>query len=151
MRNHTVEISDNAGHAFKMAISTVQSWGHVKDTLAGNDQKAGWVPMTGMGTRSPDSDPRAGQISSWDQVPGTWRAIDKGFIRYSSGKLIIRNSHNGDITTRDIVLMNLDGTWGMQMWEYEDVNGVNDQGQGAVNQPWVVGFPPGKFSWVVID
>jgi hypothetical protein len=29
----------------------------------------------------------------------------------------------------------MDGTWGMQLFEYEDTVGVNDEGTGSVIQP----------------
>jgi hypothetical protein len=84
------------------------------------------------------------------QTPGYWRVLDHGFIRYDSGKVLaLRNG--SDATTTDKYLVNLDGTWGMQLWDYEDGLGVNGAGAGAVTQPWVLRFSPGKFSWALID
>jgi hypothetical protein len=138
VRNHTVEIGDRAGHTFKIEISTLSALGKVKEGLAGN-QKSFLPTITGASQ----------QGAFYAQPDGDWRVVDKGFIRYNSGKVAFHHSVNGDVTTSDVMLLNLDGTWGMKLFEYEDVLGVNDEGEGFVVQPWVLGFPPGKFSWTL--
>jgi hypothetical protein len=141
VRDHTVELSDRAGHVLRVAISTVRTLGQIRDAFAGDFQTAK-VSMTGI--------PNGLTRTFINQTPGYWRVINYGLIRYNSGKVFARNS-GADATTLDIYLANLDGTWGMQLWEYEDALGVNGQGTGSVTQPWVVGLSPGKFSWVLID
>ena len=103
--------------------------------------------MTGLPPQLDDG--RNGHIGWNRQVPGYWRTLDQGFLRYGSGKLLTKWA-SGDNTV-DAILLTMDGTWGLKLFEYEDAMGVNDQGEGSVVQPWVVGFAPGKFSWVVID
>jgi hypothetical protein len=148
MRNHTVQISDRDGHSFKMALSTVSAAGRVKDGFGGDFQN-GWATMTGL--RDQHGDARVGNIY-WDrQVPGNWRTLDQGFLRYGGGKLVNRDDRSRGVDTRDVFLLTMDGTWGMQLFEYEDTLGVNDEGTGSVIQPWVVGFTPGKISWVLVD
>jgi len=105
------------------------------------------LPMTGF----KDDDGRMGHIRISRTIPGYWRVVDKGHIRYNSGRAINRNPKDADLTVRDLILTNLDGTWGMQFWRYRDYYGVNSEGTGAVIQPWVIGMQPGKFSWIVID
>jgi hypothetical protein len=81
---------------------------------------------------------------------GNWRVIDQGFIRYHSGKVLRANA--GDLTTIEIYLVNLDGTWGMKFFEYEGkFGGANDEGEGFIIQPWVLGIDQGRFSWSLVD
>jgi hypothetical protein len=141
MRDHTVEISDKAGHVFRMSIQRPNVFGKLKDALAGD-----WVGPEATMTGIPSGSTRR----FIKQTPGNWRVLEHGFIRYSSGK-VLSNNTGADASTRDIFLLNMDGTWGTQLWDYEDALGVNDQGQGSITQPWVMGFLPGKFSWVLID
>jgi hypothetical protein len=77
---------------------------------------------------------------------GEWETQEKGFIRYNSGKTRSRLSGNGDLTTRDLLILGPNGVktfdgddlFGMQLFEYEDALGVNDEGEGTVHQPWVL-------------
>jgi hypothetical protein len=138
VRTHTVEIGDRAGHTFKIEISTLSLLGLEKEGLAGN-QKDFQPRITGASQ----------QEVFYARPDGDWRVVDKGFIRYNSGKVARNHSGKGDLTTSDVMLLNLDGTWGMKLFEYEDTLGVNDEGEGFVVQPWVLGFPPGKFSWTL--
>jgi hypothetical protein len=139
VRNHTVEIGDRAGHSFKIEISTLSALGLLKDALAGN-QKEFQPRITGVSRQ---------REVFYAKPDGDWRVADKGFIRYNSGTVARNHSGKGDLTTSDVMLLNLDGTWGMKLFEYEDQSGVNDEGEGFVIQPWVLGFPPGKFSWTL--
>jgi hypothetical protein len=138
VRNHTVEIGDRAGHTFKIEISTLSALGLAKERLARN-QKVSFPAITGVSAENIHG--------AWPD--GDWRVVDKGFIHYNSGKVVTNRSGKGDISTYDVMLLNLDGTWGIKLFEYEDTFGVNDEGEGFVIQPWVLGFPPGKFSWTL--
>jgi len=138
MPNNTAEIGDRSGHSFKIDLSTLSTLGRTREGLVG-DQEWSFPRMTGL---------LQTKILPYRPL-GDWRVLDKGFIRYNSGKLVWGFSTTG-VTTYDIVLLNLDGTWGMKLFEYADALGVNDEGEGFVIQPWVLGFSPGKFSWTLV-
>ena len=94
--------------------------------------------MTEVRTEAPGQG-SAGQVSAVD------------FVALKSGQAIGRYSNKRDVTNRDLVLTNLDGTWGMMLWNYDGYYGVKDEGIGVVAQPWVMQMQPGRFSWVVTD
>jgi hypothetical protein len=84
---------------------------------------------------------------------GTWRSIEKGYIRIGSGKAT-RWRSNASSTNSDILLNYADSKgqgWGIQLRSYEDFWGVNDQGTGYVNQTWCLKIVPTEISWVVLD
>ena len=140
MRNHTIEVGDRSGHAFKIHISTPSAWEEVKSGLSD-----GWQDYDLHMTGWPVSEPFRAEM-----VPGNWRVLDLGFIRYSSGKVL--RKVGPDRLTIDIYLANLDSTWGMKFFEYEGkFGGVNDEGEGFVVQPWVLGIGVGRFSWSLVD
>ena len=80
---------------------------------------------------------------------GTWRTLDKGFIRFNSGQV-----ESVDVTgwggTVHIRLVSSEGSWGIQLDNYQDFWGVNDDGTGSVSQAWVLGLAPGRISWVIV-
>ncbi len=144
MRNETVEIADREGHTFRMSISTPRFFGRVLDLVRGESVDVD-LKMTGL----KKDDGVTGHIGISRAIEGgAWRVVDKSYLRYKGGKTFSRYAEAG--TTRDLILLNMDGTWGMKLWEYEDATGVNAAGSGSVIQPWVMGFQPGKFSWVVV-
>ena len=141
MRNHTIEIGDRRGHSFKIHISTPSTGGELIGGIKGD-----WDTWTLQSTGGPRSPLRA------NMMPGDWRTIDKGFIRYNSGRVLRSTTHDGSIMNIDIYLANLDGTWGMKLFEYESkFGGANDEGEGFVIQPWVMGIDEGRISWSLVD
>jgi hypothetical protein len=99
-----------------------------------------------------DSDGNSFKVSivvPWAQKDsGSWRSIDKGFIRYSSGSTYpLHPEWFGD---DHLLLFSSDGTWGIQLFKYRDWSGVNDQGTGRVLQPWVMTLRPGTISWAIV-
>jgi hypothetical protein len=56
-----------------------------------------------------------------------------------------------DMSTVNIYLVNQYGGWGVQLFDYESVFGVNDTGAGFAIQPWVMSLSEGKFSWNLIE
>ena len=130
MRNALIKIIDKSGNAFTLDVSTPSNgtriWEGIKDIKV--------IPYI-----------------------GSWKTLKQGFMRYNFGKTRARKSHNGDITTRDLLILSPDGSgtktfddndkFGMQLFEYEDVLGVNDSGEGFVIQPWVLSITPGRVRW----
>ena len=145
MRQDTVEIADRSGQTFKMELTTYENMEDVAGMVQG-ELKDVDLMMTGL----KEVDGRMGHIRISNALPEYWRAVDKGHLRYDSGKAFKRRTYI-DLTTRDLVLTNLDGTWGMKFWDYSNCFGVNKEGNSVVVQPWVMQMHPGKFSWVVID
>lgn len=132
MRNEELTILDKIGNKFTMKVST-----------PGLGTKV-WRGFT--------------QDMGAEQVTGSWRTYDHGFIRFNFGKTRSRFSNNGDRTTRDLLVAGPTGTegirtydrsdkFGIQLFEYEDVFGVNDEGEGFIIQPWVVTMLPGRIQW----
>ena len=80
---------------------------------------------------------------------GTWRALDKGFIRYNSGRAK-KQQIDGTITTTELVLVSFENTWGIRFDIWDDIWGVKDQGKGVILQPWVLGIDPGPISWALV-
>jgi hypothetical protein len=99
-----------------------------------------WVPLTGSDVQHYFS----------NQSPGNWRTIEKGALRFNSGN-VYATVKPGTSSTDDIYLANLDGTWGMKLFEYADMAGVNDEGIGFVIGPWIMNFGEGRFSWTLVD
>ncbi len=130
MREVAIRIIDKTGNAFTLNVSTPSNgtrvWEGIKD-----------ISVIADG--------------------GSWKALKPGFLRYNFGKTRVRKSKNGDVTTRDLLVLSPDGAgiksydqgdvFGMQLFEYEDVLGVNDQGEGFVIQPWVLNITPGRVRW----
>ena len=138
-----MRIGDRKGKSFKIHIATPTNWDLIKNVYVA-DHNSYRYPMTGS---------RIGKSEFGKIRGGNWRAVDKGFIRYNSGKIISTNSgvREGDLTTNDLYLMNLDGSWGIKLFEYEYVWNVNEAGNGFVIQPWVLQMTVGRFSWTLVD
>jgi hypothetical protein len=81
---------------------------------------------------------------------GSWRSLDKGFIRYNSGAAKNQTADGGGLSDRDVVLLNRDGTWGVRFNFFHDWVGANDQGNGTILQPWILNFKAGPISWVLV-
>jgi hypothetical protein len=140
MRNHIVEIGDKHGRAFKVQISTPTTPGQVVSNLAHMD----------MGTF--ELLPGGVHRISGNYPTGTWRSIDKGFITEHNGRVVPARSHDGSgRTTEDIYLESALKAWGVKLFDYQDIWGVNDQGTGFVGQYWALGFDVGKFEWALVD
>ena len=105
-----------------------------------------------------DSDGNTFQITvnigySGVHTEGSWRAIDKGWIRYNSG-LAKKDQTDGTLTGADLYLYGPDGVgagWGIRLNEWDDYGGVNDQGTGVLVQAWVVGAKPGRITWALVE
>jgi hypothetical protein len=133
MRNVFLKIMDKSGNTFTLDVSTPGAGTKV------------WHGLT---------------VAITDPAPviGSWKAMEKGFLRYNFGKTRSRLSHNGDRTTRDLLILSVNGVginayddkseqFGIQLFEYEDWSGVNDEGEGFIIQPWVVSLTPGRIRW----
>jgi len=121
MRTHTVELGDKSGHSFKIEVSMPSYWARWLAVYTGGD-------------------------TSW----GGWRSIDKGFIRYHGGKAERSRRHytGTDLTTANLYLYNMDGKWGIQLFDYDYSSGTNDAGEGNRGR-WA--FPKESFrghSWI---
>jgi hypothetical protein len=81
---------------------------------------------------------------------GSWRAIDKGYIRYNSGAAEKQDSP-GELAVRHLLLFSSDNTWGSRLNDFQDCWGANDEGTGIILQPWVLGSPPGRISWALVE
>lgn len=88
-------------------------------------------------------------LNSW-ATTGSWRTIEKGYIRYNSGA-VQRQKSNGELTVRHFLLYNSDNAWGIRLNDFEGFWGANDQGTGLILQPWVLIFPPGRISWALVE
>jgi|SoiMethySBSTD1v2_1073268.scaffolds.fasta_scaffold99236_5 hypothetical protein len=141
MREATLRITDKKGMWFRMKVATPSNKNKVVEPV-GN-----WV-WRRMG----------GDSLSFLTAEGSWKASDEGFIKFRSGKARPRSSSNGDFTTRDLLILGNDGIrsydgkdlFGMQLFEFEDVLSVNDEGHGFIIQPWVLAIAPGRIKWTVI-
>lgn len=130
MRDKVLQITDKSGNTFKMFVSTpsagTKAWHGLTEDFFGPP---------------PDE--------------GTWKTPDKGFIRHNFGRTRSRLSNDGDVTTRDVLILGNEGIksydgsdrFGMQLFEYEDWTGVNDKGEGFVIQTWVLNLRPGRILW----
>ena len=146
MKKHKLRITDKKSTSFKMTVWTVKTRSRL---LTGAIE--GGIDLIGATNFGHDWLSRVGL--------GEWETIDKGFIRFQSGSVRSRLSHNGDRTTRDLIMLGESGVkvydgkgfFGMQLFEYEDIFGVNRQGEGFVIQPWVINLEPGRIGWKVLD
>ena len=147
MRHAVVRITDKKGTWFRMKIATTTAKGRLAAGVGGKVSK--WVLM----------DTTIGRDLVTKVLAGEWKTVDKGFIQYGSGKTRSRLSSNGDMTTRDLLILGPGGVkthdagdeFGMQLFQYEDLLSVNDEGEGSVYQPWVLTLTPGRIFWKVID
>ena len=80
---------------------------------------------------------------------GSWRTIDKGYIRYNSG-VAWKEKSNGDLTVMHLLLIGNDNTWGISLNDFNDIWGANDEGTGIILQPWVLNFTSGRISWALV-
>ena len=80
---------------------------------------------------------------------GHWRSIDKGFIRFNSGKAIEVSDHWYEDS--DLKLLDKNDQWGIYLNKFTGRLWANDHGVGKLVQPWVLKAKPGKISWVILD
>lgn len=147
MRHSVVRITDKTGTSFRMKLATTTTKGRLAAEVGEQVNKRILSDFT-VGRKA----------LAWVRA-GDWETEEKGFIRYHSGKTRSRLSGNGDLTTRDLLILGPDGVktydgddlFGMQLFEYEDALGVNDEGEGTVHQPWVLSIVPGRIRWKVVE
>ncbi len=84
---------------------------------------------------------------------GSWRTIDKGYIKINSGDA--RRYYSGDdATTANLHLREPGGddtTTGIILYKYDDWSGTNDEGRGFIVQSWVLNIDPGEVTWALAD
>jgi hypothetical protein len=141
MRKVVLRITDKKGTWFRMKVETPSN----KNKVVGGLGKAARI--------------FPGLKSLPDLVPdGSWKVSDEGFIKVRSGKARPRFSSNGDLTTRDLLILGDQGVksydrkdlFGMQLFEFEDLLSVNHEGEGFIIQPWVIAVTPGRIRWTII-
>lgn len=79
---------------------------------------------------------------------GSWRSIDKGYIRYNSGS-IVQYKPEGVFTGVGVQLIH-DGTGGITLDQFISWGTVNDQGSGRLEQPWCAALQPGRIDWAIV-
>jgi hypothetical protein len=90
-------------------------------------------------------------ISTFDgRSSGSWRAIDKGYIRFNSG-IAAKQDSPGELAVRHLLLYSSDNTWGIRLNDFQGWLGANDQGTGLILQPWVLNFTAGRISWALVE
>ena len=77
---------------------------------------------------------------------GSWRAIDKGFLRYNSGAL----EQFKDPIIGWCVRLLANGNRGLGLDSFLSWGTVNDQGTGMVSQTWVIALKPGRLDWSIV-
>ncbi|HUS06422.1 MAG TPA: hypothetical protein VMZ52_09010 [Bryobacteraceae bacterium] len=89
---------------------------------------------------------------------GTWRAVDKGAIRYNSGTAKYFSSTQmggGTDVDQDYYLALYSSPqavgWGIMLNEYAGRVLVNDDGMGRLAQQYCITLKPGRISWVLAD
>lgn len=80
---------------------------------------------------------------------GSWRTLDKGYIRYNSGATQVENS-TGTLSSQHLYLYQSDNTWGIRLNDFRDISGANDEGTGIIVHPWVLNFSYGRISWALV-
>ena len=81
---------------------------------------------------------------------GSWRSLDKGFLRYDSGgtHFVPANERGNE---GDLYFFLEDyPPFGMQFEKMHNFWGVNDMGAGKLPRDWVLCAEPGWVKWVVI-
>lgn len=79
---------------------------------------------------------------------GSWRTLDKGYIRYNSGETQPSKGFGGN--DDDLFLLSKNGYWGLRLDDVQDFWGLNDQGKGELIEPWVLIMKPGTISWSLV-
>ncbi len=77
---------------------------------------------------------------------GSWRALDKGFIRHNSGPI---DQFKGWGLTINIDLV-ADNHHGITLSAFSSWGTVNDQGTGELLQGWAVSLEPGPLEWSIV-
>jgi hypothetical protein len=145
MRDRIVTLSDKSGRSFNILISTprtigLDNIGRVIDRLYTQHKRTYPFQITG----------EKKAYGSTKETWGSWKALEPGFIRFTSGKILSKKTHE-DLTTLNIYLINMDLTWGIQLFSYEDWTGVNEVGEGVIVQDWALHFDVGRLSWSLAD
>lgn len=79
----------------------------------------------------------------------SWKALDKGFIKYHSGGC--KADKQFGFKPSDIKLI-ANGHYGIEFFElFDGMTLINSSGKGMAQQPWAVSFKPGEFSWALIS
>lgn len=80
---------------------------------------------------------------------GSWRAIDKGYVRHNSGAVNQYKNKRWTLIFNAEILA--DGACGIRLYEFIGSSGiVNDQGTGTLHQAWAVGLKPGPIEWSLV-
>ena len=81
-----------------------------------------------------------------DEYVGSWRVINKGFIRVNEGDAY-RLLREDRFKPGDLLLRDSSSKWGIVLYYYDNTYRTNDIGTGEVLQPWVLGIEPGMIRW----
>jgi hypothetical protein len=143
MRNNKVEIIDKNGQKLRLYISIVSNLGIIKDSFLGEKEDYRMTELTGSVYFK----------QFYGQIPGRWKALnsESGLIQFFGGSVLHENDNYKELTTNSIYLLNLEETWGIELFNYWDFWGVNDYGEGTIAQTWVKGLAAGRFTWSIID
>jgi hypothetical protein len=85
---------------------------------------------------------------------GSWRTIDKGWLRYNSGTAKKYQTDGWTITETNLFLFQpgeIGSTYEIRFDKWDDYGGVNDQGTGFMSQNVVINATPGKISWALVE
>ena len=83
-------------------------------------------------------------------TPGDWSVLDKGFISFDSGTTqCVRVT--GHWYEEELRLISSEGTWGLQLTDFQGPLWVCSKGDGRLLQPWALSAEPGNISWVRTD
>ncbi len=88
------------------------------------------------------------EVSYWYYPTGSWRTLDKGYIRFNSG-WTKKTKSEGTLVGTHLLLFSSANTWGIRLNDFSDAGGANDQGSGIILQPWVLSFESGRISWAL--
>ena len=80
---------------------------------------------------------------------GTWRTIDKGWICHDSGDATWGKS-TGTLTSKHLYFHGPTGKYGLRLNDFMDFWGYNEEGEGHLSQPWVLGAAYGRISWALV-
>ncbi len=83
---------------------------------------------------------------------GSWRSLDKGFIKFNGGRVRYLTSEGTQTTNHVMLFEDPQSEFsGLRLNDYSDWLGVNDQGMGYLWQTWAIGLKPSRISWILVD